>query len=214
MALEATHIKFALDLQDEFIIQDLDKYIAGTVYPDSRYVTKIDRKLTHPDIILDSSEETGDFKKGWLVHLLSDKYLNELVEEQFPEVLKNLPKGWGSEHWIGKTAIKNLLDIEIMDLFNIQPYLSMLDQMICPNDEAKEKMADYIQIIKDLYLNRSSINIEDIKKMWQGLGLGDNLLASVIEKTHEFQSNKNIFNKIQTLYPLLLKKYARSKSFS
>lgn len=41
MALEGTHIRFALDVGDKYNIKDLGKYISGTLYPDSRYITGI-----------------------------------------------------------------------------------------------------------------------------------------------------------------------------
>lgn len=47
MSLGATHIRFALDLRDRYQVQDIEKYLSGTIYSDSRYVTKIDRNLTH-----------------------------------------------------------------------------------------------------------------------------------------------------------------------
>lgn len=68
MSLEATHIRFALDLKDEYKIKDIKKYISGTVYPDSRYITGIDRNLTHYNDILKPEFAKDDFKKGWQVH--------------------------------------------------------------------------------------------------------------------------------------------------
>ena len=47
MAFTATHIKFALDFKDKYDIKDLSHYLSGAIYPDSRYVTGIDRNLTH-----------------------------------------------------------------------------------------------------------------------------------------------------------------------
>ena len=38
MALEATHIRFAYDLKEKYKITDLEKYISGLIYPDSRYI--------------------------------------------------------------------------------------------------------------------------------------------------------------------------------
>ena len=52
MSLQITHIRFALDLHKELNITSLDQYISGTIYPDSRYMTGIDRSLTHSDTLL------------------------------------------------------------------------------------------------------------------------------------------------------------------
>jgi hypothetical protein len=48
MALEATHIRFALDLKDTYGVNDVHAFVSGAVYPDSRYVMGIDRIATHP----------------------------------------------------------------------------------------------------------------------------------------------------------------------
>ena len=47
MGLEATHIRFALDLKEDLDAKDLNKYLSGAIYPDSRHVTKLERKVTH-----------------------------------------------------------------------------------------------------------------------------------------------------------------------
>ena len=68
MALQATHIKFALDLQAKYNVKNLEKYISGANYPDSRFLTGVGREKTHD---LDSLELLdSDFKKGWHNHLI------------------------------------------------------------------------------------------------------------------------------------------------
>ena len=49
MALEATHMRFALDLKNKYQVRNIKKYIVGTIYPDSRYLSGIDRTLTHSE---------------------------------------------------------------------------------------------------------------------------------------------------------------------
>lgn len=41
MALEATHLRFALDLLPKLEVKDINDYLAGSIYPDSRYTTGI-----------------------------------------------------------------------------------------------------------------------------------------------------------------------------
>ena len=74
MALEATHIRYALDNKDRFDVSDETKYVSGTVYPDSRYPTGIARTLTHDDSQMQKNFwSNDDFRKGWAAHLLYDK---------------------------------------------------------------------------------------------------------------------------------------------
>ena len=56
MALEATHIRFAFDLKDVYDVSDIDAFVSGSIYPDSRYVTGIDRLATHPEGYLNDPE--------------------------------------------------------------------------------------------------------------------------------------------------------------
>jgi hypothetical protein len=116
MSLGATHIRFALDVKEEYKIKDLEKYISGVIYPDSRYITGIDRNLTHAhDLFVADS----DFKRGWQVHLICD----EVQEAKRKELLPDLYKDKNIDPWITNTAIKIIQDIDDFEAFNIQDYL-------------------------------------------------------------------------------------------
>jgi hypothetical protein len=41
MALEASHIRFALDLKEKFKVNNVQKYVYGTTYPDTRVLTRM-----------------------------------------------------------------------------------------------------------------------------------------------------------------------------
>ena len=47
MALAATHIRLAIDMAGRYPIKRFSEFISGTIYPDSRWLTGIDRDLTH-----------------------------------------------------------------------------------------------------------------------------------------------------------------------
>ncbi|MEK7102418.1 MAG: hypothetical protein AAB912_02170, partial [Patescibacteria group bacterium] len=105
MPLEATHIKFALDVQDKYSVQDVGKYLSGTIYPDSRYVTKIDRALTHGDYLLSPDFAIDDFKRGWATHFVCDKLFNKITDKNFPEYFNEQTRaGSETEWWINKTV--------------------------------------------------------------------------------------------------------------
>jgi hypothetical protein len=78
MPLSASHIKFALDQVDYFKPDDLGKYLEGAIYPDSRYLSGLERSKTHShDFWLEEFWRDDDFKKGWASHNLSDRaYVN------------------------------------------------------------------------------------------------------------------------------------------
>jgi len=204
MALEATHIRFALDLKDKYKVSDIKKYVSGTVYPDSRYVTGIDRSLTHPeDFFNQDMIKLDDFKKGWFVHLLCDKVQYEVTQEKFPELLK-LESGQGSAKWIYHTAIKNLLDINQAQEFDIKGCLSYLDYIESPNGEDREKLLEYNRIFQKMYADPAALSIEACYKMWKLFGIGDELADKVKSKTEEFQKDKNAMELISQIYPEML----------
>lgn len=205
MPLEATHIKFALDKQDKYHIQDLSKYLSGSVYPDSRYITKISRELTHSDNLLSPDFGVDDFKKGWANHFLCDKLWNQVIDNNFPEIFKNEEsRGWGSEHWIKNTALKNILDLEVLKMFDIQNYLPLLFDTICPNGEPAEQVKEYYKMIRELYGVRWMVTIGDLKLMWIRLGVGDELVKKVTKKSVEFADNPELVTKIRLQYKLML----------
>lgn len=47
MALPATHIRFALDLAFRYAVKQLDRYVAGSLYSDGRWLTGVDRLISH-----------------------------------------------------------------------------------------------------------------------------------------------------------------------
>ena len=85
MALEATHIRLAFDLKERYGVKDVKRYIAGTIYPDSRYVAHIDRMATYPEDYLDwDLNRMDDFKKGWFVHLFADHVQYRVAKDLLP----------------------------------------------------------------------------------------------------------------------------------
>lgn len=120
MPLAATHINYALELKDSLNIKNLNEYLAGALYPDSRCITKIDRKLTHDNSFLNKKiNKLSDFEKGWYTHLLCDNSFNVFKDSllQTNEI---------SNDWPSYTAFKILLDIEISKQHKLGNYFNIL----------------------------------------------------------------------------------------
>jgi hypothetical protein len=157
MAIEATHIRFALDLKDELGIKELDKYLSGTIYPDSRYITKIDRKLTHDNSYTKREfYDDDDFKKGWAVHLTCDTLQREIIKELFSDLLKGTGEEivYGKENWIIRTAIKIIQDISDAEFIGVKNYIKYLGYFNNPNNEDLDLIKRYNQIFIDIYIIR------------------------------------------------------------
>ncbi len=167
MALECSHIRFAVDVKDQFDVKEMKRYISGTIYPDSRYITGIDKNLTHDkNFLKETFYKDDDFKKGWAVHLICDKIQRIIMEQIFPDILskKNFQS---SELWITRAAIKVVQDILDFKKFDIQNYLHYLKHVETPNNESLDQLKEYNQIFIDTYKDKEEIAIIDEYMMWE-----------------------------------------------
>lgn len=212
MALEGTHIRFAVDTQDFFEVSDIVKYIAGSIYPDSRYPTGIDRALTHDDSQMQQSFwKDDDFRKGWAAHLLYDKIQYDVHTEWFKDILKeNNPQMSGKDDWIVRTALKILQDIDDIGQFDIKKHLGSLRYIETPNGEAKEAIQKYNQLFIDIYSKAPNISIEDLEKMWVDWNIPKDIAAKMRTKAYEIQADPELKLKVDKIYNETLK---RQKDF-
>jgi len=204
MPLGATHIKFALDFREKQQVVDLDKYLSGSVYPDSRYITKIERELTHNKDLLLPNFGTSDFKKGWAMHFVCDRAFNKITDRIFSELFSIRDKTeYGTDWWINKTVIKVILDVEVLKKFEIQQYLSALDYVENPNNESIDQLKLYNRLMQDLY-SKNSVSIEDVGKMLLKLGIEENLVKKVTQKSREEANKQEFITRINDLFNEML----------
>ena len=155
MAGQGTHIRFAVDLIEKLAPVDIKKYLSGTVYPDSRYLTKINRDLTHPKGFLeDKSFFADDFKKGWYLHLLCDQLQINVIKDEFPQLFVDGNEAvYGNDLWVSLTAIKFIQDMEDMKCFPIGAYLQYLDCVQNPNGEDISILKKYYRLVHNMYID-------------------------------------------------------------
>lgn len=205
MALEGTHLRFAIDAQKAFQIKDLNKYLSGTIYPDSRYMTKIERKLTHGSQFFDKNfYQDDDFKKGWVAHLMYDKIQFQLLGEIFNDIIPQSEIFYGDDNWITRTALKMLQDMSDITHFEIKKYLPLLNYVEAPNGENIQTLERYHQLIIDLYRSAPSIHINDYKKMWLEYSGDGDTFEKVAIKASQLLENASIKNRGSLLYPKTL----------
>ncbi|HLD81917.1 MAG TPA: hypothetical protein VJA22_01770, partial [Patescibacteria group bacterium] len=191
MALEATHIRFAVDLKDLLKISNMDHYISGTVYPDSRYVTGVDRRLTHQETLIDPYLVGNDFEKGWAVHLICDDIQWMLLKESFPEVEATdtgigtyVPEGDAGttqrfDPWCYRTAVKIIQDVLDCKEFDVERYLTHLNYVDNPRSEDIVLVARYNRILSSLYSGPERFLITSRFMFWNDLALTGELLPQV-----------------------------------
>ena len=178
MALEASHIRFALDIKDKLEVTDLKKYIPGIIYPDSRYVTKIDRELTHPQDLLDNHySHLDDFNKGCYAHLLYDDILRNYTKQTLSDMFTDIDSSQdsGRELWIRMTALKILQDNDDIKKYDIAAFLPYLDYVENLNGEDRDLLVKYNQYFQKLYAIPQQVSLEKYYDMWRFLGIGEDL---------------------------------------
>lgn len=209
MSLEATHIRFALDLKDSYEVRDMKKYLSGAIYPDSRYITKIDRHLTHDKgFTKESFYKDDDFKKGWSSHLLCDRANVEAILKIFPDLFEGLETEivGGNKNWVMRTAIKVLQDVADAEALGIKNYREFIDHIETPNGEDPELMKKYAQIFIDKY-DTEKLTLEDEFEIWSLFELTPELLEKIKYKVMELKERPDVMERIARLYDEMIRMY-------
>ncbi|MDO8513564.1 MAG: hypothetical protein Q7S37_03615 [bacterium] len=210
MALEATHMRFALDVKYHYTINDIAKYIQGTIYPDSRYVSGINRNLTHSDIVLKPEFTTNDFNSGWQVHQSCDKIQGKVFHKNIPGLNKFPTDGYQENWWIAITATKIIADMKDMQSFDIQSILKYLNSKFCPNGEDVSAIQRNNQITIGLYKDKIVPSVDDYIVMWNELGVSKEL-GDKVRKMTEQLINDGLSDIIWSCYNKMLNSFDKAR---
>ncbi|MDD4412862.1 MAG: hypothetical protein PHR00_04430 [Patescibacteria group bacterium] len=204
MALEGTHIRVAVDLKNKLKIVDVNKYINGTIYPDSRYITGASRTLTHPtDFVNWRWKEIDDFKKGWMLHLLVDKYLKQITDNFFPQLFGTLSD---VENYPIYTALKILQDMDDVKAFDAKTYLIYLNNPENRNQEDILKVREYNDIFLKLYNLHSGATIDDYCEIMKKFGMTNKIIAQIKRLAEQYKNDNSIMFLIRKIYPEIIKR--------
>ena len=207
MALEATHIRFALDLKEKYKIKDIKKYVVGAIYPDSRYVSGIDRALTHNSEILKPEFAKDDFYKGWQAHQIADVAQTEIIKEYFAELLPTFAKKnkFASGEWETFSALKIIQDMDDMQKFDLASCLNYLENYTFnPNGENLADIKRHNQIMVDLYKNKKRTTVEDNYRMWLALGVNKEAGERIRRQTEKLLKDEQTVEKVKNVYREML----------
>jgi len=199
MAMELTHVRFARDLKERLSIEDESAYYAGTIYPDSRYMTRIDRNLTHAGSSPQDPFAGGlsDFEKGWATHLFYDHHahLRYVQLSPWPEE-KAQP---GNQVWQFISAAKVVEDMQSYQAMNGDVDMMLnIDFLERPNSEDPTVMSAYAQIQRTLYQQQPTI--EHYQDFWVTLSSNREVIDGVMNHVKEMLRNDNLQERIRRIY--------------
>lgn len=209
MAWEATHIRFALDLKDEYKIQDIEKYISGAIYPDTRFITGVNRNLTHDINILSTEFAIDDFKKGWQAHLICDAFLEKMRMKYFSELTLSGNINQGDDFWVAISAIKIIQDMNDFKSFDLQNYLKYLYYVNNPLGEDINDIKKFNNLVIALYDNKKEVKVDDYCRFLQSVGISKEQREKIKEKTKEFLDDIELLNRINSIYNKIIFSYKK-----
>ena len=196
MALAATHIRLALDMADRTPVNHLSQFISGTIYPDSRWLTGINRNLTHGDRFLQKDFARSDFTYGWHVHCLVDHVQARLYKTLFPDA-EAMDR---QQRWILLSAAKVIQDRHDLDKFDLQGGIALLNYAEAPAGEDIQLVRAFNRIIRETYKDRDKNHLPDYYNLWTGVGLDAMVAAKVIDQVQKLLSDTSLVTKIESTY--------------
>jgi len=204
MAMELTHVRFANDLKEKLQVHDESAYYAGAIYPDSRYITGIDRAKTHGASSPQDPFASGlsDFEKGWATHLLYDRlghpYYFALDSYDESDVAQ------GNHVWQFISAAKVVEDmLSYKKMGELAKVMLSITFPVHPNDEDVAGMKRYCAIQKDLYLQEPGFN--EYRNFWLELSDDEGVIHPVMNHTKRLLDDEDMRGKIEAIYPSVLR---------
>ncbi|MEK7620239.1 MAG: hypothetical protein AAB413_03305 [Patescibacteria group bacterium] len=203
MAMELTHVRFARDLKDRLGVVDEAAYYAGTIYPDSRYMTKLHRNLTHAGSSPQDPFASGlsDFEKGWATHLTYDRLAHPQYVglSQWPEEKTQQ----GNHVWQFISAAKVVEDLQSYQSMNGDVGMILDIQFPQrPNNEDLAVMNAYAQIQRTLY--QQSPTLDHYRNFWVTLSSNTEVIDGVMKNAEEMLEDDSIQRKIRGIYSCVI----------
>lgn len=196
MAHEATHVRFARDLEKALGVRNKTEYYSGSVYPDSRYVTRLPRSSTHG--ITSLTPGMSDFDKGCFTHVLYDRIVG-------PRYLEDTEwHGTGitplSEGWIQMTAAKLVEDHFSCEALGEELSLMLETDApeVPPNQERPDDLERYYESLHRLY--RKKPVLEDHLFFFQVFNIPMDVARRVIEEADKITHDPIRRKRIEQLY--------------
>ncbi len=200
MSFQATHLYFANQVKKILNIQDLTRYFSGTLYPDSRYITDVDRTKTHANARINPvkiNNLTDDFYKGWQVHLWYDKLGLPKLFKMATGLTYKQGEMEQINYWIPVTGAKLVEDLywwEKTDWPKILPYLKFATN---PNQENPEILQKWYQHFIVFFQNKP--NLEDYRAQAEFMGIPTEKIKKIQTNAYKLYDDKSKRKRIESI---------------
>ena len=202
MALPATHIRFALDLKHRFPIDNLARYISGTLYPDSRWLTGVDRVQSHSDRYLEPDFPNSEYTYGIHIHCVCDSVQTRTFAARLPG-LQNLDD---HARWLRLSAAKMIQDRFDMQRFDLQAYLPFLDYAESPNNENIDRVRAFNRRIQNRYNQKKRLDSQDYYNLWIDVGLPPDAAGEMIREMERMTKDTASIQVVKRSYDEMLER--------
>lgn len=202
MALPGTHLRLALDLAGHCPIGDVGRYLAGTIYPDSRWLTGVAREDTHGHGCLAPGFGVSDFTRGWQIHCQCDRIQSQIHEA----LLDNLAALDDAGRWIRLSAAKMIQDMSDAMHFDPGAVLPGLAHTEAPNGEDLRAVAAFNDTIRSIYAHAPRMSLEIYARLWSGIGLEPERIGLMMNEARSLVADPGMVDRIQSSYGDLLER--------
>ena len=206
MALPATHIRFALDLVDHLPVGSRQAYLAGTLYPDTRWLTGLGREATHAEIHLQPRFATSDFRWGWHVHCRCDQIQATLMEQYFLE----LTEFDDERRWVYMSALKMIQDSDDRGAVDMTRETASLTPVETPHNEDPDRIKAYYDGVREIYAGKSQMPPENYRRLWRMVGLAPERLDAIMQDMARIIADSAKVERIRGLFPRMCAAFSAS----
>lgn len=196
MALPATHIRFAEMVAADLGVTDRGAYFTGTLYPDSRWLTGLDRERTHADQILDPAFASDAFSLGWHIHCVCDRIQGTL----FDQLLDGLEALDGHARWVRLAAAKVVQDRHDAGCIDLKSRLRLLTPPQAPNGESADRLWAYLQLVRRAYCAATAPDWQLYASLWEAVKLDRQVIGAIKRQLADIQADGRLVQRIRDLF--------------
>jgi hypothetical protein len=208
MAMPGTHLRFAAALADKLGVKDLSNFLSGTLYPDTRWTTGVERERTHDRRYLDPDFPSDDFTLGWHLHCLCDRIQKDL-HRQFLDKMSGLSP---DEQWIRISAVKVVQDMNDAEKGALDGLLSFLACSRAPLGESCEGIEAFFTSVRRAYGGKKVPEWSDYARLWSEIDLSTEAILQIEKQVNRLFEDQERILDIRSVFDRMIVRWETDNS--